>query len=155
MFGSMMVDWEERIDMRRMREERCAKAQQALKDDGVDALFVFQYEDVRYITGHRTHMGPTFFFGLAVCVLTQDEPPFLYTMDELHSRTRAKWLTDRQIRTAPALGDERGIREWCADAKKLLGSKVKGKIGVDIWTPDLMRILPQEFPPPEFVHRKN
>jgi len=151
MFGSMMVDWEERIDMRRMREERCAKAQQALKEAGVDALFVFQYEDVRYITGHRTHMGPTFFFGLAVCVLTQDDPPFLYTMDELHSRKRATWLQDKQIRTAPALGDERGIREWCADAKSLLGSKVKGKIGVDIWTPDLMRILPDEFPDADFV----
>lgn len=149
--GTMIVDWEERIDPRRMREEREAKAQAALAESDADALFVFKYEDVRYLTGHRTHMGPTFFFGLATAVLIEGEKPYLYTMDELHSRKRATWLTDKQVRTAPALGDKAGIRRWAQDAKTLLGNKAKGKIGVDIWTPDLLEVLPKEFPDATFV----
>lgn len=44
------VDWEERIDVKRMREERLAKAKKAVKDAGVDVLFLFRLEDNVVVT---------------------------------------------------------------------------------------------------------
>lgn len=149
-YGTMAVDWEERFNPWRMREERVKKAKRALADSDVDALFVFKYEDVRYLTGHRTHMGPTFFFGLASAVLAEGEDPVCYTMDMDHSLARETWLREDQVRLAPALGDVGGIKKWAEDAKELLAPNVS-KIGVDIWTPDLLKVLPEVFPNVEFV----
>ena len=50
-FGMMGVDWEERINFDRLRRDRLRKAQEAMESSGLDALFVFALEDVRYLTG--------------------------------------------------------------------------------------------------------
>ena len=54
--GGMMVDWEHRIDMDKMRKERVAKTQAAMKEAGIDALILWKDENVRYLTSARVIM---------------------------------------------------------------------------------------------------
>ncbi len=74
-FGMMGVDWEERVNFDRLRRERLKKAQDAMEKAGLDALFVFALEDVRYLTGFRSHLGPTTILGLAAAVGARESRP--------------------------------------------------------------------------------
>jgi len=73
-FGTMGVDWEERINFDRLRRERLQRAKNALDESGVNALFVFRLEDVRYLTGFRSHLEPMAVLGLAAAVLPKGGP---------------------------------------------------------------------------------
>ena len=52
-FGTDATDWQERINVSRMREERAEKARQAMRKNGVAALLATQAHNVRYLTGLR------------------------------------------------------------------------------------------------------
>src|SRR3989304_8577402 len=97
-FGTMIVDWEERINPDRMRRERLQNAKEALEKSDADALLVFREEDVRYITGHRSHLGPVPWLGLAVVFLPKGGDPILFPMDAEHSKKRMPWITKGNIR---------------------------------------------------------
>jgi Xaa-Pro aminopeptidase len=56
--GWMGVDWEQRIDFDRLRKGRLERARAALAATDLDALLIMRAEDARYITGHRSHLGP-------------------------------------------------------------------------------------------------
>ncbi len=49
-YGSMAVDWENRINFDRLRKERLAKAKAELKKSEMGALLVFDMNNVRYLT---------------------------------------------------------------------------------------------------------
>ena len=53
--GIMTVDWEQRVDMVRLREYRFARAKQALEASELGAVLVFESSNVRYLTA--THIG--------------------------------------------------------------------------------------------------
>ena len=80
-FGTMGVDWEERINLDRLRRERLQRAKDALDKSDLNALFVFRLEDVRYLTSFRSHMGPVAILGLAAVVLPRGGDPILCTLD--------------------------------------------------------------------------
>ncbi len=84
-FGFMGVDWEERIDFGRMRRERLQRAKDAMEKAGADLLFIFALEDVRYLTGFRSHLGPVALLGMAGAVLPRGGEPLLCTHDIVHS----------------------------------------------------------------------
>ncbi len=80
--GMMGTDWGERIDFSRMRQDRLQKAKDAI---------AARWENVRYLTGHRTHMWPVMWWGLTQSVLLRGAPnALLYTMDEEHIATYSK-----------------------------------------------------------------
>src|SRR3990172_2843405 len=54
-FGSMQVDWEQRVDFERLRRERLARVKALLKRSEMGALLCFDMNNVRYITA--THIG--------------------------------------------------------------------------------------------------
>ncbi len=54
-YGSMAVDWEERIDFERLRRERLERAKKLLSESSMGALLCFDMNNVRYITA--THIG--------------------------------------------------------------------------------------------------
>lgn len=56
-FGTSIADWQERINVERMRKERAEKARQVLKKQGVAAILAARPENTRYLTGIR---GPEF-----------------------------------------------------------------------------------------------
>src|SRR5260370_8284505 len=54
-YGSMAVDWENRIDFDRLRRQRLARAKALLEKSEMGALLCFDMNNVRYITA--THIG--------------------------------------------------------------------------------------------------
>ena len=54
-YGTMAVDWEERIDFDRLRKERLARAKEHLAKSEMGALLCFDMNNVRYISA--THIG--------------------------------------------------------------------------------------------------
>jgi Xaa-Pro aminopeptidase len=49
--GTMAVDWEERIDTRRLREQRKERALERMRDAGLGAMLLVSDPNVRYVTG--------------------------------------------------------------------------------------------------------
>ena len=54
-YGTMAVDWEQRIDFDRLRRERLERIKKLLKESEMGALLCFDMNNVRYITA--THIG--------------------------------------------------------------------------------------------------
>ena len=54
-YGTMAVDWEQRIDFDRLRRERLARVKEQLAKSEIGALLCFDMNNVRYITS--THIG--------------------------------------------------------------------------------------------------
>lgn len=150
-FGLIGVDWEERIDFRRLRDERLAKAQTALRESEADALFVFRTEDARYLTGYRHHLGPTPLLGNATVVLTANHDPLLFTMDYEHCRLRMPWLNPDSIQPRANFREEIGIRKWTEQVAGLFGELDGKTIGVDLWTPTIEQHIHAALPNSRFV----
>jgi len=150
-FGTMMVDWEERIDFARLRRDRVAKAQQAIAESEADVLFVFRTEDARYLTAYRHHLGPAVVIGNATVVLTAEDPPILFTMDQEHCRTRMPWLGKDQVQPRANFRELAGVREFTDRVQRLLGSLDGKTIGVDIYSPGMAERLAAAFPRSRFV----
>lgn len=54
-FGSMAVDWEQRVDLDRLRTERLARLERELEASELGALLCFDFHNIRYMTA--THIG--------------------------------------------------------------------------------------------------
>ena len=54
-FGPNTVDWEQRIDMDRLRRERLGRLKAALEASELGALLAFDFNNIRYMTS--THVG--------------------------------------------------------------------------------------------------
>ncbi len=54
-FGTNAVDWEERINLDRLRDERLAKLRAALDVSELGSLLTFDFSNIRYMTA--THIG--------------------------------------------------------------------------------------------------
>lgn len=54
-YGSMNVDWEDRLDMQRLREQRLARLNNALAMSELGSVLTFDFNNIRYMTG--THIG--------------------------------------------------------------------------------------------------
>jgi Xaa-Pro aminopeptidase len=54
-FGTNAVDWEERINLDRLRDERLAKLRAALDVSDLGSLLTFDFANIRYMTA--THIG--------------------------------------------------------------------------------------------------
>jgi len=153
-FGTMGVDWEERINFDRLRRERLQRAKDALDKSDLNALFVFRLEDVRYLTSFRCHIGPVAVLGLAAAVLPKGGDPILCTLDQVHSQQRMPWLKKENILPRPFIRTEGGTKRWAEQIGPKLGNLVEGKIGVDLWTPQMAKSLQKAFPKAEFVDGK-
>src|SRR5436305_4504654 len=54
-FGPNAVDWEERVDLSRLRRERLARLRAELERTALGALLSFDFANIRYMTS--THIG--------------------------------------------------------------------------------------------------
>jgi Xaa-Pro aminopeptidase len=54
-YGTMAVDWEQRIDFDRLRRERLARVKELLAKSEMGSILCFDMNNVRYITA--THIG--------------------------------------------------------------------------------------------------
>jgi Xaa-Pro aminopeptidase len=95
-YGTMGVDWEQRIDFDRLRLERLQRAKNLLAKSEMGALLCFDMNNVRYLTS--THIG-TWAQDKAnrFVLLPQNEEPILWDFGSAarHHQIHCPWLGER------------------------------------------------------------
>jgi Xaa-Pro aminopeptidase len=92
-YGTMAVDWEQRIDFDRLRKERLARIKGKLKAADMGALLCFDMNNVRYITS--THIGTWAQDKVSrFTLLPQDDEPILWDFGSAakHHALYCPWL---------------------------------------------------------------
>ena len=54
-YGPNAVDWEQRIDLERLRTDRLARIRTTMESSELGALLTFDFANIRYLTA--THIG--------------------------------------------------------------------------------------------------
>jgi Xaa-Pro aminopeptidase len=133
MFGS---DWESKIDYRKLREERTARLQDAMKKEGFDALMLFRTDHIRYATGHRPVYADIFYFTRNIAIVPQEGEPILFVAsgDFMRTRKGMSWKPEGTVRPLPTLEDkdiaDTVAKTMIAEAFSSLGIS-KGRVGID------------------------
>ena len=95
-FGLMDVDWEQRVNIDRLRRERLDRIKVALKKSELGALLCFDMNNIRYITA--THIGTWAMDKLVrFSLLPQDDEPILWDFGSAarHHQIYCPWLGER------------------------------------------------------------
>jgi Xaa-Pro aminopeptidase len=95
-YGLMGVDWEERVNFERLRNERLARIKKQLKQSELGALLCFDMNNIRYITA--THIGTWAIDKLTrFSLLPQDDEPILWDFGSAarHHQLYCPWLGER------------------------------------------------------------
>jgi len=145
--GTMGVDFEERVDYRRMHRYRLARAQAALEASDLGALLLFDDNNVRYVTS--TKIGEWARDKLSRFVLlTRGGDPILWDFGSaaVHHKLYSPWLRPENCRAGlvgmrgtvdPAFGLMKRHAEEMASLIKAAGV-AKMPVGVDIIEPPMM-----------------
>src|SRR5512146_433676 len=91
--GRMQVDFEERVDFRRLHDYRLARTRQALAKSGIGAMLVFDQYNIRYISS--TVIGEWARDKLTRwCLLTGNGDPYVWDFGSAarHHKLYAPWL---------------------------------------------------------------
>jgi Xaa-Pro aminopeptidase len=139
-FGLMGVDWEARVDVERLRQDRLTRVKKALATSEMGALLCFDMNNIRYITA--THIGTWAMDKLVrFSLLPQNDQPIIWDFGSAarHHQIYCPWLGERSragistLRGATHPGS--GLAEDVAkkirvelDKRKLLNAPV----GVDV-----------------------
>jgi Xaa-Pro aminopeptidase len=95
-FGGMAVDWEQRVDFVRLRNERLARARSLLDESDMAALLCFDMNNIRYLTA--THIGTWAMDKLArFSLLPRGDEPIMWDFGSAarHHDLYCPWLGDR------------------------------------------------------------
>ena len=146
-YGTMGVDFEERVNFERLRKERLAKAKAALETSNLGSLVCYDFDNIRYITGTtigewaRNKMN-------RYCILPRDGVPLLFDPATPAKKIACPWIADRVF---PAVGSMRGaippevgsVEKVARDILKWLKEYgvEKKPVGMDIADIPLVRAL--------------
>ncbi|MGA2565799.1 MAG: Xaa-Pro peptidase family protein [Pseudolabrys sp.] len=145
--GTMGVDFEERVDYRRMHRYRLGRAQAALEASDLGALLLFDDNNIRYVTS--TKIGEWARDKLSRwALLVRGGDPILWDFGSaaVHHRLYSPWLKPENCKAGlvglrgtvdPAFGLMKRHAEEMASILKAAGV-VKMPIGVDIIEPPMM-----------------
>ena len=145
--GIMGVDFEERVDFRRLHRYRLGRAKQALEKSELGALLVFDVNNIRYITS--TKIGEWERDKLSRwTLLVRGGDPILWDFGSaaVHHRLYSPWLKPENCKAGlvglrgtvdPAFGLMKRHAEEMASILKAAGV-AKMPIGVDIIEPPMM-----------------
>jgi Xaa-Pro aminopeptidase len=95
-FGLMNVDWEQRVDMGRLRTQRLERVKDVLAQSECGALLCFDMSNIRYITA--THIGTWAQDKLnRFCLLPQGDEPIMWDFGSAarHHQLYNPWLGER------------------------------------------------------------
>ena len=148
-FGSMAVDWEQRINFDRLRTERLARAKLFLEKSEMGALLCFDMNNVRYLTA--THIGTWAQDKISrFALLAQNDEPILWDFGSAarHHQQNCPWLGDRSRAGIPllrgAMSPEMGRAE---DVAKKIKTELEMRglhnepVGIDIVEPPILFAL--------------
>ena len=139
--GRMSVDWEERVDFRRLHDYRLKRTRDAIANAGLGAVLVFDMNNIRYITS--THIGEWARDKVArFALLTPKGEPILWDFGsaaKVH-RLHAPWLRPENSRAGMtglrgSVAPEAGLSDDLARTVKEIMQEqgVAGEpLGVDI-----------------------
>jgi Xaa-Pro aminopeptidase len=98
-YGTMAVDWEERVRFDRLREERLARISALLAESEVGALLCFDMVNIRYVTA--THIGTWAQDKLnRFCLLPRESKPIMWDFGSAarHHQLYCPWLGEEASR---------------------------------------------------------
>jgi Xaa-Pro aminopeptidase len=122
-FGLMAVDWEERVNIERLRQDRLSRIKSALKKSELGALLCFDMNNIRYITA--THIGTWAMDKLVrFSLLPQDDEPVLWDFGSAarHHQIYCPWLGER---SRAGISTLRGATNPGSDLAEDVGKKIK------------------------------
>src|SRR5438477_11381438 len=137
-FGLNAVDWEQRVDVARLRRERLERIGRLLEQSELGALLCFDMANIRDITA--THIGTWAMDKLIrFCLLPQDDEPIMWDFGSAarHHKLYNPWLGEERSRAGISTlrGSVKGRAESVAakikvelEQRGLLGEPV----GVDV-----------------------
>jgi len=151
-YGTMGVDWEQRIDFDRLRTERLARIASLLAKSELGALLCFDMNNVRYITA--THIGTWAQDKISrFTLLPQNDDPVLWDFGSAarHHQLNCPWLGERSrpgialLRGAmtPEMGRAEDVAKKIRvelESRGLLGEPV----GIDVVEPPILFALQRE-----------
>ncbi len=149
-YGTMAVDWEERVRLDRLRTERLARIGGLLAESSLGALLCFDMTNIRYITA--THIGTWAQDKLnRFCLLPQHDEPIMWDFGSAarHHQLYNPWLGQGRSRAGistlrGAMAPEAGRAEDVA-AKICVELEQRGllnePVGVDAIEPPVLFAL--------------
>jgi len=150
--GTMAVDWEQRVDMDRLRRERLARVKAMLAKSELGALLCFDMNNVRYITA--THIGTWAQDKISrFTLLPQNDEPILWDFGSAakHHQLNCPWLGERSrpgiSLLRGAMSPEMGRAEDVAKKIKLeleMRGLHKEPVGIDVVEPPILFALQRE-----------
>jgi Xaa-Pro aminopeptidase len=123
-YGTMGVDWEERVDFERLRTERLTRIKRLLKESDLGALLCFDMNNIRYITA--THIGTWAMDKLArFTLLPQDDEPILWDFGSAarHHKLYCPWLGEERSRAG--ISTQRGAMLPAAGRAEAVAHKIR------------------------------
>ncbi|MGA8872974.1 MAG: Xaa-Pro peptidase family protein [Candidatus Acidiferrales bacterium] len=151
-YGTMAVDWEQRIDFDRLRRERLGRIKNLLEKSEVGALLCFDMNNVRYITS--THIGTwAQDKNSRFALLARGAEPIVWDFGSAakHHQLHCPWLGERSragiALLRGAMSPEMGRAEDVAKKIKVELQKLgleREPLGVDIIEPPILFALQKE-----------
>ena len=151
-FGTMGVDWEERVDYERLRTQRLDRIKSMLKESELGALLTFDMNNIRYLTA--TIIGTWAMDKLVrFCLLPQDDEPILWDFGSAarHHQLYCPWLGER---SRAGISTLRGATPPEANLAEDVAKKIRTElelrglqnepIGVDVVEPVVLFALQRE-----------
>jgi Xaa-Pro aminopeptidase len=151
-FGTQSVDWEERINMDRMRRYRMARVKKQMERMKLGAILSINEWNMRYMTSTWNAYWTTPASGLRYSMfpVTKDSP-ILYEQGEIgyHARQMAPWLHKVKVaitgagwigRVMGPAGHEQQLKKFCQQiVDDLKEARVdKETLAMDVWDPGLV-----------------
>ena len=151
-YGSMAVDWEQRINFDRLRRERLERVKSLLAKSEIGSLLCFDMNNVRYITA--THIGTWAQDKISrFTLLAQGHEPIMWDFGSAakHHQLNCPWLGDRSRAGISllrgAMSPEMGRAEDVARKIKVeleMRGLHKEPVGVDVIEPPILFALQKE-----------
>ncbi len=151
--GSMTVDWEERVNVERLRSYRSDRAAKALAASDLGAVLLFDFNNIRYVTS--THIGEWARDKMTrYALLTRDGSPHIWDFGSAakHHRLNCPWLRDDNIHAGMvglrgAVAPDAGLfRAAAREIRAILRAEGAADLplGVDIVEPPMLAALEAE-----------
>ena len=151
--GSMTVDWEERVNVERLRSYRSDRSAKALAASDLGAVLLFDFNNIRYVTS--THIGEWARDKMTrYALLTRGGSAHIWDFGSAakHHRLNCPWLRDENIHAgmvglrgavAPDAGLFRAAAREIRDILRAEGA-ADMPLGVDIVEPPMLAALEAE-----------
>jgi Xaa-Pro aminopeptidase len=150
--GTNMADYEQRVDVHRMRQYRMNRVKEQLKANGAGTILCFNEWNVRYCASTMTPLWTTGGSGLRYSLLpANDRGPIIYEQGEIgyHTRQMAPWVEKVKVAITGAgwIGRVMGPNAYETQKNKLVRQIVgdlkdlgldKQPLAIDTYDPGLI-----------------